>query len=411
MRRLLKQRLFLDTLWVVYGLIMMLAVNILLSGRHWMAVMPLVLLTILFMGSFMLLKSTVKQFSLGWMFGLFILLGALFYVFLHLSFVVLATAGAAYYLMISWWDEDRAPEFMWKTFFGFIIFCIGAVVLLLSYFPEVSFPYAYFILLAIEFVVVCGILAGQSRRRNELRNTAFFMGIFSICFLVGGAVLWFIRPVIQWFILKIVEGVSYVVILAVSQVLSWVIPADASGNKESRLGAVFKVSDQKHAKSIIHKTYEAPSYLLWIGMVLAVLLAVGLFLFFWKRRIRRQEAKALPAHAYLEDHPATERTASRRRFFQAPDHPVRKDLFQLQKWAGKHKLGRAFNETLSGWLSSKKLSDSRIRTIQEGYEKVRYGGQELSSSEASRYHQAVSEVKKELKQQIKDEKAAKKNRS
>jgi hypothetical protein len=100
-------------------------------------------------------------------------------------------------------------------------------------------------------------------------------------------------------------------------------------------------------------------------MVSAVLLAVGLFLFFWKRRIRRQEAKALPAHAYLEDHPATERTASRRRFFQAPDHPVRKDLFQLQKWAGKHKLGRAFNETLSGWLSSKKLSDSRIRTIQE----------------------------------------------
>lgn len=375
-----------------------------------MAVMPLVLLTILFMGSFMLLKSTVKQFSLGWMFALFILLAALFYVFLHLSIVVLAAAGAAYYLMISWWDEDRAPEFMWKTFFGFIIFCIGAVVLLLSYFPEVSFPYAYFILLAIEFVVVCGILAGQSRRRNELRNTAFFMGIFSICFLVGGGVLWFIRPVIQWIILKVVAGVAYVVIFIVSKVLSWILPADASGTKESRLGAVFHLSEQKHAKQVIHKAYEAPPYLLWIGMVVAVLLAVGLFLFFRKRRISRREAVMLPAHAYLEDHPPKKRT-NRKRFFQAPDHPVRKDLFQLQKWAGKHKIGRAFNETLSEWLKSRSLSDSRIQTIQEGYEKVRYGGQELSSSEASRYHQAVSEVKKELKQQFKDEKAAKKTRS
>ncbi len=401
-----------DVLWIAYGTVMLLALEILISSSHWHAAVPLLLLTVVFMGLFLGLKRTLKHFSFVWIFAIYLVLAVLFFFIFHLSIFVLAIAGLAFYFILSWWDEDKGPELMWETFFGFLLFCVGAIVLQLSYLPAVPLPYAYLIFAAVEFILMNGILALQSQERGQaqVKPTSLFIGIFFGGIMVAGGILWLLRPIIQWILLKIVDGLAYAVFYTVSKVMSWVLPSHPSMSKQKRLQSVFHFSKQKNAKDIIHKSYETPSYFLWFGLILGAVIIVWLAVFFWKRRVKQHETIIPGSQAFTSQKHSNLYSQRRRNFLQAPSHPVRKEIFQLQKWANKHKSGRKFNETLRDWLGSKQLSFKAIQVIHSSYEKVRYGRQDLSPEEFSMFHEAVSEVKKELKQQSKKVKSVKRGK-
>lgn len=152
--------------------------------------------------------------------------------------------------------------------------------------------------------------------------------------------------------------------------------------------------------------YQPPShgfaeYILYF----LLLVAAGAFIYYFILRKLKQESIIGNSSQNVEITAGTViQNPSRllNKWGKPPEDIIRKEVFQLEKYAHKLKLGRLPNETLQEWRrrGGLSLSDSSIQI----YQRVRYGG-EIGSSED------ITLVKKEIdlvKQQLKEIKKLKK---
>jgi hypothetical protein len=78
-----------------------------------------------------------------------------------------------------------------------------------------------------------------------------------------------------------------------------------------------------------------------------------------------------------------------------PVQLVRKHVFQLERYANRHKKGRRSSETWQEWLTRIGIPDTSLSI----YEKVRYGEADISKKELQAFEQDIREAKKQIKDQ------------
>ncbi|MED3574454.1 hypothetical protein [Cytobacillus praedii] len=143
--------------------------------------------------------------------------------------------------------------------------------------------------------------------------------------------------------------------------------------------------------------------------VLAVILFIAILLFFFlyiykKKRKDISEGEVVPASAFFTDSSFLKEETGifRRRKKIPPSDPIRKEIFDLERFAKKMNLGRRSFETLPEWLHRIEMIDSS--DIISVYEKVRYGGFQYSKQEEKYFLIRIDEKKRELKEMKKSSK-------
>jgi hypothetical protein len=134
-------------------------------------------------------------------------------------------------------------------------------------------------------------------------------------------------------------------------------------------------------------------------------LAVAAFIYYVIRRKLQQEAIAIDSIAAVEitDGAITHKSLwFSNRWGKPPEDLIRKEIFQLEKYAHKLKVGRHPNETLEEWVKRAELSLSE--ECIKIYYKVRYGGDAASSRDIAMVKSEADTVKKQLKERKRLEK-------
>lgn len=86
--------------------------------------------------------------------------------------------------------------------------------------------------------------------------------------------------------------------------------------------------------------------------------------------------------------------------FRKPDHPIRKLLYQFEVRLTKRGFGRQPHETIENWFTRLQLSDYNIQI----YQKVRYGGEEVSEEEVRSFKKNLQQINEQLNQNLKKDK-------
>ncbi|MED3552390.1 hypothetical protein [Cytobacillus praedii] len=143
--------------------------------------------------------------------------------------------------------------------------------------------------------------------------------------------------------------------------------------------------------------------------VLAVILFIAILLFFFlyiykKKRKDMSEGEVWPAAAFFTESSFLKEETGifRRRKKIPPSDPIRKEIFDLERFAKKMNLGRRSFETLPEWMHRIEMIDSS--DIISVYEKVRYGGFRYSKQEEIYFLKRIEEKKRELKEMMKSSK-------
>ncbi|MBM7096303.1 hypothetical protein JSY36_11165 [Bacillus sp. H-16] len=86
-----------------------------------------------------------------------------------------------------------------------------------------------------------------------------------------------------------------------------------------------------------------------------------------------------------------------------PKHDVRRSFLKLETAMAKKGLGRSFPQTAEEWLLELPIEEEEKERIYSTYERVRYGEEEVSSSEQKAFKQTISTVIKRIKRHKEDE--------
>lgn len=137
---------------------------------------------------------------------------------------------------------------------------------------------------------------------------------------------------------------------------------------------------------------------IWIavGGVILILLLIWLYKRQRIRRIDNNDEARRQAGLQLTFAPLADNTEEKHSVPIAPPvQLVRKHVFQLERYADRHKKGRESFETWQEWLSRIGINETSLGV----YEKVRYGEVEISEKELQAFEQDIRETKKQMKDQ------------
>ncbi|MBN8199367.1 hypothetical protein [Bacillus sp. NTK034] len=136
----------------------------------------------------------------------------------------------------------------------------------------------------------------------------------------------------------------------------------------------------------------------------------SLFIYIYKKNIKVKSVRNGAVFASYSQQIEDKGTLLSRRFQHiAPENQIRKEIFQLERYAVNLDLGRKESESLPEWLQRIGLKDPG--QIVDAYETVRYSNN-VSTQSVEKYKYAVDQMKKEMKRIHKDnleKKQAKKN--
>lgn len=362
-----------------------------IMAKQWALLIPFIVLALIH-GSLLLLLKQLKHSSLAGFLLVAVMIGLLALLILDLSFFasVLLTAMLTYFSLRN--DEGKSAEKLWRFVLLFAI-----VVVIYALFAPIYHLGFLFLLLLAELAAAAAWIS----MNNGLANR--WLVIIATSFITAAAILTLVAGLLKPLVTAVYDFLFYLIIRPITYGLSTVLFGWLNGYTNKQTGRKIQQALQGSNSSNKHPIERPPSDihpLLNFGLLFGLLIAVALFFIVFRqlRRIKTSNhaAPAMTTEFETRESPLSadkNRKRSGNRFF-APQHTVRRAIYKLQKQATKHKCGRSASETLSDWL--KRLNLNGTDVLIASYEKVRYGGKELTESELSAFLRAVKEVRQQL---------------
>jgi hypothetical protein len=268
-------------------------------------------------------------------------------------------------------DSTSHSESVWLV----VTFLIGVFVSPLAYFYGGSYLIQIVFLLIFQLLFV---LSGQFLLKwidVELGSKKRFVVTYSkllgvILLLV--AVLTFGRDILKEFFFIVLQVIGWTLSLLLYPLFAWI----ASPSMQARANKVFsgQMPNIENDTSIeqARQVFD-PNF--WGPILFAVLVGLAFYFIYKKSNFfsRQHEEEAVQAGFVTTtsvDGPANSSLLTRRRT-GIPGNLIRKEIFQLEKYAHKKELGRLTHEDVKEWFDRLgiKYDPRTVRT----YERVRYG--------------------------------------
>ncbi|MFB7139729.1 hypothetical protein ACFCYN_08770 [Gottfriedia sp. NPDC056225] len=291
----------------------------------------------------------------------------------------------------SLWNEERNKLQIVFYFTSLFILFFGWSF----HYEYKSFVYGLIIMFTILFSL--GRYFQQAVNTQSIKNSRGMFGSILIAATLTG-IFTLVVPLFKWSIFKVLDGLFKVVGFVASPIFNF---ADHKNFK------VEKIKLNRHPlKNRIpqnpknqHFILESVPTWVWLAILIIVLIAI----WFVIRRLKsiRIENQSFQQEIGIEYESIPESMRIKRRLFKAnaPTDQIRKLIFQLQKYASKHKMGRHNGETLNEWF--KRIQISNEDELINAYNSVRYGKAELKDIE--KYEEQVKRIKEMIRNRDKEQ--------
>jgi hypothetical protein len=283
---------------------------------------------------------------------------------------------------------------------NYILITLGLIALNSILIQDTSmmiYPLLLFIIVIFGYILShLSVVQKNERKELDKKLSAYFIGI-----LAAGAGLLFL----------LFDGTRLIVVTAFQGILN-MIGAVIAGI--AHIFDFFEPQELEMMEQELEEEGENPFAEYWnaedgpslievitpyVLIAVAVLFLTILVYWIWKNRNRKFQKPAENesvsySSAALDPKPSASTLSKwRDTLFKKPDHPVRKLVYQFERTAVRHHMGRKHFETVEDWM--KRIGFSADFSI---YEKVRYGEEAVSEKEADQLKEQIRQMEKEMKE-------------
>ncbi|KAB2335221.1 hypothetical protein [Bacillus mesophilum] len=240
------------------------------------------------------------------------------------------------------------------------------------------------------------LLPAETEQQEKKQFTKYFFYIIGSITLIT-ALLTAGMNVIKWLFYLLLEGVAAIGGLLAAPLFMW------SEGKEAdvELQGLPEDTTQDLQNDIIFDAAEESAREPFDPTILFYILFIGacilLFYFVIKKSKSQLVAHSAENAAFSMTTSADEKEPKGKIQWNtsAPDHVIRKEIYQFEKYAGKLHLGRNDYEAIGEWFQRIGITDSR--ELISIYEKVRYGDQLGTPKEYKVFKEYITKKKAEMK--------------
>ena len=298
-----------------------------------------------------------------------------------------------FWRVLKFQDSTSHSESVWLV----LTFLIGIFVSPLAYFYGGSYLIQIVFLLIFQLLF---ILSGQFLLKwidvelaSKKRFAVTYSKLLGMIFLLV-AVLTFGRGILKDFFFFVLQLVGWTLSMLLYPFFAWIGSADmqARANKvfSGSLPNMENETSIKQAKQVFDPDF-------WGPILFAALIGIGFYFIYKKTSLfsRQKEEEAAEAGfitiAQIEGGANSRELTGRQK--AAPENYIRKEIFQLEKYAHKKELGRFTHEDVKEWFDRLKIQYDP-RTIQK-YERVRYGDH-LDEKSDGWFKEEIKKIKKQI---------------
>jgi len=292
----------------------------------------------------------------------------------------------------SLWIEERHK-------FQVLFYCSGLVILFFGWIVNYSYMnLLYGISIGFTFLFSFGRFLQETVHKNPFKNVTGLFGALSVAVILAGFVTVFI-PTVKWGIFKLLDGVINLTGFLASPLFNLIekiqLQPKLKGDEEELRQSLDKIPQAHKGNNFLS---EIPS---WSWLIILILICIVIGIYLNKLQFIKVEQTLQQSPLEIDQLSFKENRKIKRRFFNqsAPSEHIRKLIFQLQKFALKHDLGRLEHETLNEWFQRAEFGHHQ--DLLHAYEQVRYGNGILAYHE-KHYEKEFQTLKKEIKDRTKD---------
>ncbi|MFJ5713500.1 hypothetical protein [Neobacillus sp. NPDC093127] len=274
-------------------------------------------------------------------------------------------------------------------------FIIGLAAIIYSAMSKYPFQSEIIILLITQLVIV--LLGGFFRKWNSIQTDKAKFAVYFLKVIAAVMAIGVIPAVLLKYIQMILFGVLHFIVILLSAVseplfgvLDYLLRINRNEGRKANIKTGTGLPDEYQPPS-----YEKTEYTLYILLILA---AVAFIIFLYRKKFTKKDFSV--AHSAVvsvsEGTYGSIQSNLFRRRTKPPEDNIRREIFELEKYAVKLKLGRLPFETLDEWWQRVGLSaSSKAIAI---YEKVRYGEGTSSIEEQTMMKTEIHQLKQQLKE-------------
>jgi hypothetical protein len=301
------------------------------------------------------------------------------------------------------WKNDRIKLAAIFYCSGLVIFLVGSIF---------KFPYMnwlFGIVIAFTILLSIGRYLQQIAGENTIRNMPIFSGILGVAFVLS-AIITMVVPVFRGVFSYFFDGMAVVVQqiskpifrIAEEVTLMAMPPAeDPYAEKDNEL--LFEAIESKEKVEMFSSAGFLSNVPIWVWGVLLVLGLIIFWLLLTKKKIVSGNISHKKSNVQLERTYSLSSTARKRtRREPEPNAYLRKLFYYLQTDCERYGFGRLEHETIREWFD--RVGFQRNEELFIAYDSVRYGTKEIKPSEARHLEKAVQNIKREMKEKMKDDK-------
>ncbi|MGG1678913.1 hypothetical protein ACIFOT_24790 [Neobacillus sp. NRS-1170] len=277
-------------------------------------------------------------------------------------------------------------------------FFIGIVAIIYSAMSHYAYQNQIIILLIVKFFLV--LAANLFRKWNAIHGDKLRFALYYIKILAGLSLGGFILTFLLKYIQEAFFGILHLSILMFSRMAepllnlfqyllsSYENKQYKPNNKEIKI----ELDSGKYQE----QTFGMTENILYLILILALLGFI--FYLIYKRKLKLQTFSGNPSNLVEVSEGVFSRklTSFLRKRERPPEDIIRKEIFELEKFAQKLQLGRFPFENIQEWFNRTGITESN--EIIEIYEKVRYGGLLSSMEDQNTIRNDVHRIKQKLKE-------------
>ncbi|ETI68085.1 hypothetical protein BAVI_14274 [Neobacillus vireti LMG 21834] len=288
-------------------------------------------------------------------------------------------------------DVSERPEALLLL----LSFIIGLVAIIYSAMSKYPFQSEIVILLLTQLVIV--LLGGFLRKWNSIQTDKAKFAVYFLKVIAAVMAIGVIPTVLLKYIQMILFAVLHFFVILLSTVseplfgfLEYLLRLNGNEGRKANIKTGTGLPDEYQPPA-----YEKTETTLYI---LLIVVAVAFIIFLYKKKFTKHDFSVANSAVVSVSEGAYGSTKSNlfRRRMKPPEDIIRREIFELEKYAGKLKLGRLPFETLEEWWQRIGLSGSSEATAI--YEKVRYGEGTSSIEEQTMMKTEIVQVKQQLRE-------------
>lgn len=290
-------------------------------------------------------------------------------------------------------DSTSHSESVWLV----VTFLIGVFISPLAYFYGASYLFQVVFLLIFQLLF---ILSGQFllkwldiEKDSKKRFFVTYTKLLGVVLLLV-TVLTFGRGILKEIFFFVLQLAGWTLSMLLYPFFAWIGSADMQARANKAFSGQLPNMENESPFEQSRQIYD-PDF--WGPILFAALIAIGFYFIYKKTSLfsRQKEEEAAEAGFITTAHIGRGANSSEftRRQKAAPENHIRKEVFQLEKYAHKKELGRLNHEDVKEWFERLRIQYDP-RTIQT-YEKVRYG-EHLDESSDGWFKDEIKKVKKQI---------------